>query len=104
MCVSRGLIVAELLLLRDVFALIAGKKRLNLHEVFDGLYNPVLAPYIGDFDSFKNIFYRLNQEGVIKSHFEDDMLCIESIKESSHINETIDTLIRTCRECATVEE
>jgi GTPase SAR1 family protein len=96
--------MAELLLLRDIFALIAGKNRVNLKDLYEGLYNPILAPYAGDFDSFKNIFYRLNQEGVIKSHFEGDVLFIESIKQKSHVHESIDRLIQACKLCSTVEE
>ncbi|NMC05168.1 MAG: hypothetical protein GYA24_08155 [Candidatus Lokiarchaeota archaeon] len=96
--------MAELLLLREVFALVTGKERVDLRDLFDSLYNPILAPYTGDFDSFKNIFYRLNQEGVIKSHFEGDVLVIESIRDGSHVHEAIDRLIHACKACATVEE
>jgi hypothetical protein len=96
--------MAELLLLRDFFAQIAGKKRVNLKDLFEGLYNPTLAPYTGDFDSFKNVVYRLNQEGVIKSRFEGDVLVIDSAKANSHVHEAIDRLLRTCKSCSTVEE
>ncbi|MEX2680032.1 MAG: hypothetical protein Q6373_000400 [Candidatus Sigynarchaeota archaeon] len=96
--------MAELIFIEKIFGLIEKKKRVDLRVLFESLYNPILEPYVGDFDSFKNIFYRLNQEGVIKSHLEGDFLCIDQIKTSSHVHENIDALFRAYNECSTVEE
>ncbi|MBN2151217.1 MAG: hypothetical protein JW839_07230 [Candidatus Lokiarchaeota archaeon] len=96
--------MAELLLMQKVFARISGKESVDLKGLFEALYDPILEPYTGDFESFKNIFYRLNQEGVVKSRLEGTVLFIESIKPGSPVHEAIDTLFLACAECPTVEE
>jgi undecaprenyl pyrophosphate synthase len=96
--------MAELLLLHEVFEHVAGQTRINLKSLYDEFYNPILAPYLGDFDSFMTMFYRLNQEGVLKSRTEGDDLIIEHVSTASPVHKKIKQLLETTRSCATAEE
>nr|MDO8112127.1 hypothetical protein [Candidatus Sigynarchaeota archaeon] len=96
--------MAELLLLHGLFELIAGKKKMNLKQLYEKLSNPVLEPYQGDFSSFKEIFFRLNQEGVLKSRIVGDELIIDSYSSDSYIHKEIKKLQDLCHACKDAEE
>lgn len=96
--------MSELVLLSEVFRNMAGKNRLNLKQLFNKIDFPELDPYVGDYNSFKSIFFRLNQEGIIKSRLEGDYLNIEKVDEGSAIHHLIEKLCDACMNSRNIED
>jgi len=91
--------VSELLILNEIFSALQERDEIDLKSLYHQLEEYLtLLPYLGDFESFKNIFFKLTKEGIIKATTDGDELIIESINNESEIRETIGQLFQTADE------
>lgn len=94
-------------MLREIFK--AASKPGMRHDVislFERLEkNPTLAPYVGDMDTIKNVYFRLNQEGIVKGRMVgDNMYLVEEVRVGSQWHAKIDLLLSFCERARSDEE
>lgn len=81
--------MSELLILREIHDALGEKNRVNLKELHEVLENPVLTPYLGDFESFKAMINRLELEGVLKLEKSGDVIYIIGHDDGSKYRDRI---------------
>jgi hypothetical protein len=90
--------MSELLVLNEIFSALQNRDRIDLKSLYNQLDVPPLSPYLGDFKAFKNIFFRLTKEGIIKAWMDGDDLVIDSINNESEIRGIINQLFEIAKQ------
>ncbi|MHA1697243.1 MAG: hypothetical protein ACTSWN_00220 [Promethearchaeota archaeon] len=95
--------MSELLLLKDIFKVVNNNKKINLIKLFEKIERPELSSYLGDVESLKLLFFRLNQQGIMKLRFKDDYIIVEGIDFDSALHSKIQKLLDVFESCKDYE-
>ncbi len=85
--------MTELFILKELFSSARDGTVIDLralHESFDG---SVLAPYVGDVESSKQLIFRLNQESVMYASVRGDEVHVEHVEGESPVHGHISLLV-----------
>nr|MDO8117616.1 hypothetical protein [Candidatus Sigynarchaeota archaeon] len=85
--------MSELLVLNEIFSSVKDGAIINLRTLHARLEESVLAPYIGDVESIKQLIFRLNQESVMYASIHGDEVHVEHVEEESPLHKNVELLI-----------